>query len=248
MLDPMSSFEVKNIIKIDVFGFDISITNSALFMLLVVGFICVLFAIGTKDKGIVPSKLQIIIEKLFFFTGGVVKGIIGNRAVEIFPYIISLFMFIMIGNIVGLFPFAFSFTSQLIVTLGMAIAVFIASVIIGFFNQGLRYFKHFCPEGVSIYMAPFFVIIELMSFVFRPISLGVRLFANMVAGHIMIKVIAGFAISLAGVTALSFFSLIPIAINVLLNVFKLVVCMLQAYVFIMLSCIYLSESLGESHS
>ena len=246
MTDPMSSFEVKNIIPINVFGFDISVTNSSLFMLLTVAFICLVLFLGTRDKGIIPTKLQTVIEKLFFFTGDIVKTNIGRKSVIFFPYMISLFLFIMIGNVVGLFPYAFSFTSQLVVTIGIATAVFIASVVIGFYTQGVRYFKHFCPEGIPTYLAPFFILIELMSFLFRPISLGIRLFANMVAGHVMIKVIAGFAVSIAGVAAFSYFAVIPILVNVLLNLFKLVVCMLQAYVFVVLSCIYLSESVEDS--
>jgi F-type H+-transporting ATPase subunit a len=243
MSDPMSSFEVKNLLKIDVLGVDISITNSSLFMLFVVAVICVIFWIGTSNKEIVPNKLQVMLEKCFFFTGDIIKTNLGKREMEIFPYVISLFLFIMIGNVVGLFPFAFSFTSQLVVTMGMAVAVFFSSIIIGLSNQGIRYFKHFLPAGIPGYLIPFFVVVELMSFIFRPISLGVRLFANMVAGHIMIKVIAGFAVSIASITIVSCFAIIPVVVNVLLNAFKLVVCMLQAYVFIVLSCMYLSESL-----
>jgi F-type H+-transporting ATPase subunit a len=250
MIDPMSSFEVKTLIPLDLFGLDISITNSSVFMLLVCLCVCVFFAIGTANNGVVPGKLQVISEKIFFFTGDIVKTNLKKKSVEIFPYMISLFIFILLGNIVGLFPFAFSFTSQLIVTAGMATAVFIASIVLGFVNQGARYFRHFCPEGIPSYLIPFFILIELMSFLFRPISMGIRLFANMVAGHIMIKVIAGFAVSLAGMAALSVASIIPVTINVFLNVFKLIVCLLQAYVFVVLSCIYLSESLetsGQSH-
>jgi F-type H+-transporting ATPase subunit a len=242
----MSSFEVKNILPIDFFGFDISITNSSIFMMLTVGFICLIFWIGTMNNRLVPTKLQVIIEKLFFFIEDIVKTNIGSKWILIFPYIISLFLFIMIGNILGLFPFAFSFTSQLVVTLGMAIAVFVSSIIIGIRNQGLGYFKHFCPNGIPGYLIPFFVVIEMMSFLFRPISLGIRLFANMVAGHIMIKVISGFAVSIAGVAFVSYLAVIPVTINVLLNVFKLAVCMLQAYVFVVLSCMYLSESFKTS--
>jgi F-type H+-transporting ATPase subunit a len=128
----------------------------------------------------------------------------------------------------------------------MAAAVFLSSILIGLRNQGFGYFRHFCPSGIPGYLAPFFIVIELMSFFFRPISLGIRLFANMVAGHIMIKVIAGFAVSIAGITFISYFAAIPVIINVLLNIFKLAVCMLQAYVFVVLSCMYLSESLEVS--
>lgn len=245
MIDPLSSFEVHTIIPISLFGLDISITNSALYMMLTVVLISVIMFFGTRNNGLIPQKTQCLIEDLFFFTGNIVKTNIGRKSVVFFPYIFALFMFIMFGNMLGLFPFAFSFTSQLIVTFAMAGIVFVASVIIGLFNKGFGYFRHFCPKGIPSYIAPFFTIIELMSFLFRPISLGVRLFANMVSGHIMIKVMASFAVSLASISMFSYTAIIPITVNVLLNVFKLVVCMLQAYVFVVLSCIYISESLEE---
>jgi F-type H+-transporting ATPase subunit a len=239
----MSSFMVKRIVPIDICGIDISITNSSLFMLLTVGIIMFLLWIGTENRGIVPTKMQIVTEKLFLFINGIIRTNVGKEAPKMFPYIISLFLFIMVGNVVGLFPFAFSFTSQLVVTVGLAVGVFVSSIVLGIYNYGFAYFKHFCPSGIPGYLIPFFIVVELMSFVFRPLSLGIRLFANMVAGHIMIKVIAGFAVSIAGVTFVSYFAAIPVAINVLLNIFKLVVCTLQAYVFVVLSCMYLSESL-----
>ncbi|MDR1234302.1 MAG: F0F1 ATP synthase subunit A [Holosporales bacterium] len=243
----MASFEVKNIIPIHFVGLDLSLTNSSLYMLFVVGVILLFFFIGTKDAGLVPSKTQCIIEKMFFFIGDIVKTNAGDNGIKLFPYMFSLFLFICLGNTIGLFPFAFSFTSQLVVTFGMACLVFISSIVVGIHCNGIRYFKHFCPDGLPGYIIPFFVIVELVSFTFRPVSLGIRLFANIVSGHVMIKIIAGFAVSFAGVTALSGFAIIPIAFNVLLNVFKLAVCVLQAYVFVVLSCMYLAESMAAMH-
>lgn len=243
MIDPMISFQVKNVLPMSVLGFDISITNSAIFMFLVVALICGVFWVATKDRGIIPTKLQVVVEKMFFLVGGIVKSNAGKRGIEIFPYMIALFLFIMLGNIIGLFPFAFSYTSQLCITIGMALIVFFASIIVGIMNQGMGYFRRFCPSGIPGYLVPFFIIIELLSFLFRPISLGIRLFANMVSGHIMIEVIAGFAASIASIAVFSYFSAVPVAVNVALNLFKFVVCMLQAYVFVVLSCMYLSESL-----
>ncbi|MBQ7524646.1 MAG: F0F1 ATP synthase subunit A [Alphaproteobacteria bacterium] len=241
--DPMAAFAVKNVLPMELFGLDISITNSSLCMFLVVLLVCALFWIGTSDRGLVPGKIQCVLEKLFSFTRDVVNTNAGARGAVLFPYLFALFLFIAFGNVVGLFPFAFSFTSQLVVTVGMAVVVFVSSIVIGLFAQGLGFFQRFCPSGVPGYLIPFFIVIELMSFLFRPLSLGIRLFANMVSGHIMIDVIAGFAASIAGVVAVSFLAVVPVAVDVLLNVFKLVVCMLQAYVFTVLSCMYLSESL-----
>ena len=244
MIDPMASFEIKTLIPLELFGIDISITNSSLYMILVVVAICIIFFIGTSNKGIIPNKLRYCLESLFNFINGIIDSNVSEKGSQLFPYILSLFLFITVGNMVGLLPYAFSFTSQLVVTLCMACLVFVASIVVGIYNQGIHYLKHFCPDGIPVYIAPFFVVIELMSFAFRPISLGIRLFANMVSGHIMIKIMASFAVSLASLSFLSGgLAIIPVSVNVLLNVFKLVVCVLQAYVFSVLSCIYLSESL-----
>ncbi|MDR1034526.1 MAG: F0F1 ATP synthase subunit A [Holosporales bacterium] len=244
----MASFEVKNIIPIRFLGLDFSITNSSLYMMLTVGLILVCFGIGTRNASIIPTKFQCVIEKMFFFIGDIVKTNAGDHGVKLFPYMFVLFLFICLGNIIGLFPFAFSFTSQLVVTIGMACLVFVASIIIGICRNGLHYFKHFCPEGLPSYIIPFFVVVELISFTFRPISLGIRLFANIVAGHVMIKIIAGFAVSFASVVTLSGLAIVPVAFNVLLNIFKLAVCVLQAYVFVVLSCMYLVESMAHEES
>ncbi|MDR0640252.1 MAG: F0F1 ATP synthase subunit A [Holosporales bacterium] len=244
MLDPMSSFEVKNIIPLHFLGLDLSITNSSLYMMLVVGIVLAFFSIGTKNVSLVPSKAQCIIEKMFFFMGDIVKTNAGDNGIRLFPYMFALFLFICLGNMIGLLPFAFSFTSQLVVTFGMAFIVFVSSIIIGIRCNGIHYFRHFCPSGLPSYIIPFFVIVELMSFAFRPVSLGIRLFANIVAGHVMIKIIAGFAVSFVSVAALSGFAILPIALDILLNIFKLGVCVLQAYVFVVLSCMYLAESMA----
>ncbi len=243
MVDPLSSFEVHNIIPMHIFGIDVSITNSSLYMLLVVALICSVCALGTRCNGLIPTKLQFCLEKLYFLVSGIVDQQIQHKSAKMFPYIFALFMFIMLGNIIGLIPGSFSFTSQLVITMGMAFMVWIASIIVGFVVQGRHFFRHFCPEGMPIYIAPFFVLVEIMSFCFRPVSLGIRLFANMLSGHIMIEVMASFAVSLAGIFMFDPASAVPVIANVFLNVFKLVVCVLQAYVFSVLSCIYMAEVL-----
>lgn len=243
MVDPLASFEVRNIIPIHIFGMDISITNSSLYMLLVVALICLVCSLGTRGKSLVPGKLQFCLEKLYLFITDTVNQQIRNKSAKMFPYIFSLFLFIMLGNIIGLIPGSFSFTSQLVITMGMAFVVWISSIIVGFVVQGKHFFRHFCPDGMPSYIAPFFVLVEIMSFCFRPVSLGIRLFANMLSGHIMIEVMASFAVSLAGIFMFDPASVIPVIANVFLNVFKLVVCVLQAYVFSVLSCIYMAESL-----
>lgn len=249
MFDPLSGLAVKTLVPIHIFGLDISLTNSALFMLFVVFLICLFMSLGTKKGDILPSKLQFIIESLFFFIGDLTKTNIGPDGAKLFPYVLSVFMFILFGNIIGLFPFSFSFTSQIAVTFSLALIVFITSIIIGLVKQKGSYFQHFCPEGIPKYLIPFFILIESISFLFRPVSLGVRLFANMVSGHIMLEVIASFAVPALGAAWWVYgFSIFPIVINVFLNMFKVIVCILQAYVFVVLSCIYLSESIQTKHN
>lgn len=246
MIDPLASFEVRNLIPIHIFGLDLSITNSSVYMLLSVAIICSVCMLGLHSTAIVPTKWRYCLEKFYLFLTDIVKQQIPSNATKVFPFIFALFLFITLGNIIGLIPGAFSFTSQLVITMSMAFLVWIASIIIGFSVQGQHFFKHFCPDGIPIYIAPFFVVVEIMSFCFRPISLGIRLFANMLSGHIMIEVMASFAVSLAGKYIIDSAGTIPVLVNVFLNVFKLVVCILQAYVFSVLSCIYLGESLEMS--
>ena len=246
MIDPLASFKVYNIIPIHILGLDLSITNSSLYMLLVVGCICTICTLGVKSDSIIPSKWHYCLEKFYFFITNIVKQQIPSRATKVFPFIFALFLFIALGNIIGLVPGAFSFTTQLIVTMGMAFIIWVSSIVIGFFVQGKHFFKHFCPDGIPVYIAPFFIIVEIMSFCFRPISLGIRLFANMLSGHIMIEVMASFAVALAGHYVIDSAGTIPVLVNVFLNVFKLLVCILQAYVFSVLACIYLGEALEMS--
>lgn len=243
MLDPMEAFEVKILLPINIFGLDISITNSAMYMILVTLLILGIFSFGLTDTKLIPNKIQYCLERVYKFILDIILQNTKKSGDVLFPYIFALFLFIMLGNIVGLIPFAFSFTCQLIVTFGMAFIVFFSSIFIGIYNQGRDYFRHFCPKNMPLYLVPVFILIELMSFCFRPISLGIRLFANMLSGHLMLEVIAGFAASMAGIAAVSYVAIVPVVVNVFLNVFKLIVCVLQAYVFAVLSCIYLSESL-----
>ena len=240
--------DIRVLLPLKIFGIDISLTNSACAMLIVTTIVACVLLFCTRKLEIKPTKAQFLIEKLFYFIGSIVGTKLKNQSVTFFPYILALFLFILFGNIFGLFPFAFSFTSQLLVTISMASIVFITSVVLGLANYGIGYFRHFCPSGLPVYIRPLFVVIELMSFLFRPVSLGTRLFANMFSGHIMLGIIAGFAVTMSSIPLLSSVAIVPIAINVLLDIFKLIVCVLQSYVFIVLSCEYLAESCAVEHS
>jgi F-type H+-transporting ATPase subunit a len=243
-MDLMSSFEVKSVIPLELFGLDLSITNSALFMICTVFVVLGFFFAGTSNPKIVPGRAQIVVEKIIEFVYGIIRTESKEIRMALLPYMCSLFLFLALGNVIGLVPFAFSFTSQLITTLGLALTVFVASIIVGVCRNGLNYFRHFCPEGIPIYIVPLFVVIEMASFMFRPISLGIRLFANIISGHLIIKVLAGFAVALVGTaTIASALVVVPVAVDILLNIFKFAICILQAYVFVVLTCIYLTESI-----
>lgn len=244
MSDLMSAFEVKTLVPLRLGALDISLTNSSLFMVLTVLLICGLLAFGLRDSGVIPAKMRYCIEKVYLYMKNVVAENMPYGSNEVFPYIFAVFLFISVGNLFGLVPGAFSFTSQLAVTLGMALLVFFSSIIVGLLRQGTQFFRRFCPQGAPGYLMPFLIIVEVTSFLFRPVSLAVRLFANMMSGHVMLEVIAGFAVSL--MAAKSFIkpvAVLPILIDVALNVLKLAICVLQAYVFSVLSSVYLAESL-----
>lgn len=244
----MASFNVKKLIDIRIFGIDLSMTNSSLFMLITVGIICFVLYICTKEDDIIPSRPFFAVEQLFGFVGDTVNSSFGNKSVVFFPYILTLFLFIFVGNLIGLVPFAFCFTSQIIVTFGLSFIVFLCSMVVGIREHGIGYFHRFVPSGVPVIITPLLIVIEVISFLFRPISMGVRLFANMMAGHMMLDIIASFAVLfICGDIFLKPLSVLPIALNVILTLLKLLVCFIQAYIFMMLSCVYLGEALGKEH-
>ncbi len=246
--NPMSSFVVKDLIKIKVFGFDLSFTNSSLFMVISLVIICYTLHIWTKYASIVPNRYNLFVEKLFFFIGAILKPDLGSKSILFFPYVLALFLFIFVGNLIGLIPYSFCFTSQIAVTFGMAIAIFVTSIFVGLYMHGFMYFKRFVPVGVPVAIAPVLVIVEVVSFMFRPISMGVRLFANMISGHIMLDIVAGFAVSFAcGNVFFRPFILFPIIINIALILMKFLVCYIQAYIFTMLCSVYIGETIKDGH-
>ena len=195
--NPMHQFNVHKIgpeIKIN--GIDLSFTNSSLFMLLSAIFILLFLLFGTKEKKIIPGKIQLISEMLYNFIGKMINDTAGKKAKPYFPFIFSLFIFVLFCNMIGMLPYSFTVTSHIIVTLAFAMFIFIGVTILGFVIHGFKYLKIFVPSGVPIVLLPIIMIIEIISYLSRPISLSVRLFANMMAGHTMLKVFGGFVISL----------------------------------------------------
>jgi F-type H+-transporting ATPase subunit a len=239
----MHQFLVHTLIPLHFWGYDISFSNAALFMVVATLLLTLLFYFGVNPQKEIPSRTQVVLESLYSFIIDTVRTSVGEEALPFFPYIFSLFLFVATGNLLGMLPYSFTFTSQLIITFSLALTVFIVATIVGFIKHGTHYLRLFFPEDVPLYIAPLLIPVEFISYCARPITLSVRLFANMVAGHAMMKIFAGFAVVLAS-SALFPLAALPIAINVLLIIFEIFVCILQAYVFTILSCIYLSDAIN----
>ena len=239
----MHQFEVYRIgPEIKIAGIDISFTNASLFMLFSALAICALLYLGTREKKLVPDKLQLISEMFYNFIAKMINDTAGSKAKPYFPFIFCLFMFVLFCNMLGMLPYSFTVTSHIIVTLLMAIFVFIAVTVIGFLKHGVGYLKLFVPNGVPIILLPLITVIEIISYLSRPVSLSVRLFANMMAGHTMLKVFGGFVVSLGALGGW-----LPLGFSVALTGLEILVAFLQAYVFAILTCIYLNDALNLHH-
>ncbi len=241
--NPMHQFEVYRIgPEIKIAGLDLSFTNASLFMLLSAITICVILALGTRNKKIIPNKLQLISEMFYKFIAKMISDTAGSKAKPYFPFIFSLFMFVLFCNMLGMLPYSFTVTSHIIVTLIMAIFIFFAVTVIGFVKHGFGYLRLFVPKGVPLVLLPLITVIEIISYLSRPVSLSVRLFANMMAGHTMLKVFGGFVVSL-GILG----GWLPLSFSVALTGLEILVAFLQAYVFAILTCIYLNDALNLHH-
>ncbi len=242
MASPIEQFKIQPIVPIKLGELDLSFTNSALAMVITVAAASLFLALGARRRALVPGRWQVMSEMAYEFVANMIRDNVGDAGRRYFPYIFTLFMFILIGNLLGLIPGAFTFTSHIIVTLGMALTVFVAVTLIGIFKHGLHFFSFFVPSGVPALMMPLMIPIEVISYLSRPVSLSIRLFANMMAGHTMMKVFAGFVVPL-GAATFGIGGLAPIAMDVALTGFELLVAFLQAYVFTVLTCLYLNDAL-----
>jgi len=240
--NPLEQFEIRRLIPIEVGHVDVSFTNSSVFMVVIVVLVTALLLIGASPRAMVPGRLQSIAELCYEFIANMVKENAGTAGMQYFPFIFTLFMFILFANLLGLIPFSFTVTSHIIVTFAMALTVFIGVTLIGVAKHGFRFLSLFVPQGVPFLMLPLLVPIEIFSYCFRPISLSLRLFANMMAGHTMLKVFAAFVVAL-GVLA----GWAPLAFIVALTGLEIGIAMLQAYVFTILACLYLNDSLHLHH-
>ncbi len=241
--NPMHQFQVNRIgPKIEISGIDLSFTNASLFMVISATFVTLLLLLGTREKKLIPSKVQLVSEMLYNFIAKMISDTAGKKAKPYFPFIFSLFIFILFCNMVGMLPYSFTVTSHIIVTLTFAIFIFVGVTILGFIIHGFKYLKIFVPSGVPIVLLPIITVIEIISYLSRPVSLSVRLFANMMAGHTMLKVFGGFVISLGLIGGW-----LPLSFSVALTGLEILVAFLQAYVFAILTCIYLNDALNLHH-
>ena len=234
---PLEQFKIKPLLDFEVGGIDLSFTNSSLFMVATVVLITGFLILGMRRGAMVPGRWQSAAELSYEFIAGLIKDTVGSEGRRYFPIVFTVFMFVLIGNLLGMVPYSFTFTSHIIVTFALASVVFIGVTILGFVKHGIRFFSFFVPPGAPVALWPLLIPIEIISYLSRPISLSVRLFANMLAGHTLLKVIAGF------VAVLGVFGVLPWVMVVALTGLEVLIAFLQAYVFAILTCLYINDAL-----
>jgi F-type H+-transporting ATPase subunit a len=249
MDDPIHQF---NIVKYFTFGsiagHEIAFTNSALFMALAVIGISLLLIGATASRSLVPGRVQSLAELSYEFVADTIRSTAGNEGMRFFPFVFSIFMFVLFLNLFGMIPYSFTVTTHIVITASLALMVFLTVIVYGVWRNGLRFFRLFVPSGIPIYILPLVSFIEVLSFLSRPISHSVRLFANMLAGHITLKVFAGFVTMLGGLGVLGWLgAVIPLGLTVALTALEMLVAVLQAYVFAILTCIYLNDAIHPGH-
>ena len=247
-LDPIHQFEIKKLINISVGNLDLSFTNVSLFVVVTVVVSALFLFLFSSSRNIVPTRMQSVSELGFEFVAMQLRESAGSKGMVFFPLVFSLFMFVLVANFIGLFPYFYTVTSQIAITFTLAMLVILTVIIYGFYKHGVRFLKLFVPSGVPIFVVPFVTMIEIVSFLSRPISLSVRLFANMLAGHITLKVFAGFVMQLVGAGALGIgLSILPMLMTIGITALEFLVAFLQAYVFTVLTCMYLSDAVHPGH-
>jgi F-type H+-transporting ATPase subunit a len=234
---PIAQFEIKPLVPINLGGVDASLTNASAFMVLTVVTITVFLVMGMRNRALVPGRWQSMAELSYEFVAGLLRDNVGSEGRKYFPFVFTLFMFILFANLLGLLPYSFTVTSHIIVTFMLAITVFLIITLVAIARHGVKFLTYFVPSGVPAAVLPLMVPIEIISYLSRPVSLSVRLFANMMAGHTMMKVFAGFIVPL-GIAGI-----LPFGVDVLMIGFELLVAFLQAYVFTVLTCLYLHDAI-----
>jgi F-type H+-transporting ATPase subunit a len=249
MGDPIHQFNIVKYFTLGHFGgYELAFTNSALFMAIAVLGIGLLLIGATHSRALVPGRLQSFAEMSYEFVTDTIKNTAGTEGMKFFPFVFTIFMFVLFLNLIGLVPYTFSVTSQIVITASLAFMVFFIVVIYGFYKNGLHFLKLFVPSGIPIYILPLVTFIEVLSFLSRPISHSVRLFANMLAGHITLQVFGGFVVMLSAIGIVGWAgAVLPLLMTIALVALELLVAVLQAYVFAILTCIYLNDAIHPGH-
>ena len=249
MIDPIHQFNIDKIFTIGHIGNqEIAFTNSSAYMFVSVALISLLMIGGVAGRQLVPGRFQSMAELSYEFVANTIRSNAGSEGMKFFPLVFSLFMFIMVSNMIGIIPYTFTVSSHIIVTVSLALLVFLTVLVYGFYKNGLKFFKLFVPSGVPIYILPLVVLIEIISFFLKPISHSVRLFANMLAGHIALKVFASFIGMLGALGFIGWLgAVLPLGLTLALTALELLVAFLQAYVFAILTCIYLNDAIHPGH-
>jgi F-type H+-transporting ATPase subunit a len=235
--NPLAQFEIKALIPIQIGDIDASFTNSSALMVLSVFAATLLMVFAVRPRASVPGRWQLLAELCYQFIAKMISDNIGKEGRPYFPFVFSIFMFVLFGNFLGMVPYSFTFTSHIAVTLTMALVIFVMVTVIAFFKHGFHFFSFFLPAGVPIVLSPLMIAIEVISYFTRPFSLSVRLFANMMAGHTLLKVVGGF------VFPLGLFGIVPIAGLVAVTGLEFLIAFLQAYIFTILTCIYINDAI-----
>ena len=236
--NPLEQFEIQTLIPIRLGSLDISFTNSSAFMVLAVAAVAIIMILAVRPRASIPGRWQILAELSYEFIARLVSDNIGKDGRPYFSLIFTIFMFILFGNFLGMLPYSFTFTSHIAVTLSMALVIFVLVTVIAFFKHGIRFFSFFLPAGVPIFLAPLMIVIEVISYFTRPFSLSIRLFANMMAGHTLLKVVGGF------VFPLGILGFVPLAGLVAITGLEFLIAFLQAYIFTILTCIYINDAIN----
>ena len=244
MHSPVEQFTIKALMHIELFGYDVSFSNSALFMMLTVILSVAYLTYAMRNRDMVPGRLQASAEMLYEFVSEMVRSNVGSEGRPFFPFIFTLFIFLLLGNMLGLIPYSYTFTSQIVVTFVLAAFIFVGVTLVALIKHGMHFFSFFVPPGAPKVLIPFLIIIEVISYFVRPVSLSVRLFANMLAGHTMLKVFAGLAVMITGAGGVAVAgSILPFLALIGLTGLEVLVAGLQAYVFTILTCMYLNDAL-----
>lgn len=248
MADPLHQFVVTPIIPLHIGGLDLSFTNSSLWMMIAVVVSTTLLSMAMKQSALIPGRAQVMAEMIYEFVANMIRENIGPAGRQYFPLIFTMFMIVLMGNVLGLLPYSFTYTSQLIVTGALALFIFAMVMVLGIVRHGTHFFSLFLPPGVPVWLFPLVIPLEIVSYLIRPVTLSVRLFANMMAGHLMLKVFAGFSVAMISAGAMGWLgAMFPMLFNAVLTGFELMIALIHAYVFSVLCCLYLKDTVELAH-